>query len=203
LYFHRGFLSKLQKINKLNNLTDTIKFFKEAVKTLKTSGTVMPSSSFLSKKMLQNIHFASADIIVELGPGNGAITKFILRKSHPTATLICFEINDNFYKTLIKIEHSQLIVIKASAENLNEELRKIGVSEVNYIISSLPLTIIPEKITDVILTQSYQLLKTNGTFTQYQYSLSNLKKLKLFFRDSISLKFELLNFPPAFIYLFM
>ena len=92
-------------------------------------------------------------------------------------------------------------MIKASAENLNEELRKIGVSEVNYIISSLPLTIIPEKITDVILTQSYQLLKTNGTFTQYQYSLSNLKKLKLFFRDSISLKFELLNFPPAFIYL--
>ncbi len=182
-------------------MTDTIKFFKEAVKTLKTSGTVMPSSSFLAKKMLQNIHFASADIIVELGPGNGAITKFILRKLHLTATLICFEINDNFYKTLIKIEHSQLIVIKASAENLNEELRKIGVSEVNYIISSLPLTIIPEKITDVILTQSYQLLKTNGTFTQYQYSLSNLKKLKLFFRDSISLKFELLNFPPAFIYL--
>jgi phospholipid N-methyltransferase len=182
-------------------LTDTIKFFKEAIKTLKTSGTVMPSSSFLAKKMLQNIYFASADIIVELGPGNGAITKFILRKLHPTATLICFEINDNFHKTLTKIKHSQLIVLKVSAENLKEELHKLGVSEVNYIISSLPLTIIPEKITDVILTQSYQVLKPNGTFTQYQYSLSNLKKLKLFFRNSISLKFEFLNFPPAFIYL--
>lgn len=181
-------------------MTDTIKFFKEAIKTLKTSGTLMPSSSFLANTMLQNIHFASADIIVELGPGNGAITKFILRKLHPSATLICFEINDNFYEILAKIEHSQLIVLKASAENLEEELMKLGVSEVNYIVSSLPLTIIPEQITDVILTQSYQVLKPNGTFTQYQYTLSNLKKLKIYFKDSISLKFEFLNFPPAFIY---
>ena len=71
-------------------MTDTIKFFKEATKTLKTSSTIIPSSFFLTKKMLQNIHFASADIIVELGPGNGAITKFILRKLHPTATINLF-----------------------------------------------------------------------------------------------------------------
>ncbi|MDB4170579.1 ribosomal RNA adenine dimethylase [Polaribacter sp.] len=182
-------------------MTDKIKFFKEAIRTLKTSGTVMPSSSFLAKKMLRNIHFASADIIVEFGPGNGAITKFILRKLNPTALLICFEINENFYKTLTEIKHSQLIVLKSSAENLEEELHKLGVSEVNYIISSLPLSMLPEKITDVILTQSYQVLRSNGTFTQYQYSLSNRKKLKLFFRNAISLKFEFLNFPPAFIYL--
>lgn len=151
--------------------------------------------------MLQNIHFDSADIIVELGPGNGAITKFILQKLHPTATLICFEINENFHKTLSEIKHSQLIVLKSSAENLEEELLRLGIHEVNYIVSSLPLTIIPEKITNVILSQSYQVLKPNGTFTQYQYSLSYFKKLKQFFRHSISLKFELLNFPPAFIYL--
>ena len=201
LYFHITFFSKVQKVKKINNLTDTIKFFREAIKTLKTSGTVMPSSSFLAKKMLQNIHFDSADIIVELGPGNGAITKFILRKLHPTATLICFEINENFHKTLSEIKHSQLIVLKSSAENLEEELLRLGIHEVNYIVSSLPLTIIPEKITNVILSQSYQVLKPNGTFTQYQYSLSYFKKLKQFFRHSISLKFELLNFPPAFIYL--
>ncbi|MDA9339379.1 methyltransferase [Polaribacter sp.] len=181
-------------------MTDTIKFFKEAIKTLKTSGTIMPSSSFLAKKMLQNIHFASADFIVELGPGNGAITKFILKKLHPKALLICFEINNEFYKALTKITHSQLIVINASAENLEEELHKLGVYEVNYIISSLPLTIIPEKITAAILNQSYKLLKKNGTYNQYQYSLTYRKKLTAFFRDSISIKFELLNFPPAFIY---
>lgn len=184
----------------MNTLTDRIKFFKVAVKTLKTSGTIMPSSSFLAKRMLQNIDFASADFIVELGPGNGVITKFILRKLHPEAKLICFEINDNFYNDLKEIQHSQLILIKASAEKIEEELQKLGISEVNEIISSLPLTIIPKKITDVILKQSYKVLKRKGTFIQFQYSLTYLKKLKVFFKDSISLKFEFLNFPPAFIY---
>ena len=168
---------------------------------MKTSGTIIPSSRFLVKKMLHEIDFSKADVIVELGPGNGVITKNILKKLHATAILICFEINENFHKTLSEIKHSQLIVLKSSAENLEEELLKLGIHEVNYIVSSLPLTIIPEKITNVILSQSYQVLKPNGTFTQYQYSLSYFKKLKQFFRHSISLKFELLNFPPAFIYL--
>jgi phospholipid N-methyltransferase len=181
-------------------LTDRIKFFKEAIKTLKTSGTVMPSSRFLAKKMLQNINFSTTDLIVELGPGNGAITKVILKKLHPKAKLVCFEINDNFYEYLSELKHPQLIVIKASAENIVIELQKLGFSKANYIISSLPLTIIPEDVTNVILKQSHKVLHPDGTFTQYQYSLTYFKKLKSVFKDTISLKFEFLNFPPAFIY---
>ena len=41
-------------------------------------------------------HIFKADVIVELGPGNGAITKYITENLSPTARLICFEINDNF-----------------------------------------------------------------------------------------------------------
>jgi phospholipid N-methyltransferase len=78
-------------------LSSRIKFFKEALKNLKTLGTVMPSSSFLSKRMLREIDFSQAEVIVELGPGNGAITKYIIEQLSPIARLICFEINNNFY----------------------------------------------------------------------------------------------------------
>ncbi len=175
-------------------------FFKEAVKNYKTSGTVAPSSKYLAKKMLKEIDFSNAKVIIELGPGNGAITNTILNKIEPNSILICFEINDAFYKELKKIKHPQLIVIKASAENMCKEIKKLGYNEVNYIVSSLPLTIIPKEVSYNILLESYRLLNNKGLFIQYQYSLTYYKKLKGVFGDNIQLSFEPLNFPPAFIY---
>lgn len=181
-------------------MTNRINFFKEAVKSLKTSGTVTPSSRFLAKRMLSKINFSSAEVLVELGPGNGVITKQILKKLNKKATLVCFEINDNFYKQLLKIKHKQLVVLKVSAEEIDKELQKLGFSKADHIISSLPLTIIPDAVSDAILQKSHQVLKLEGTFIQYQYSLTYYKKLKNVFSEAISLEFEPLNFPPAFLY---
>lgn len=167
---------------------------------MKTSGTITPSSRFLAKKMLSDIDFENANVLVELGPGNGAITRKILDKMHKDAVLICFEINDIFYQELKKIKNTQLVVLNASAENVQEELQKLGHSKSCHIISSLPLSIIPDGISDKILYSSFSSLETNGTFIQYQYSLTYFKKLKKVFKESISLGFEVLNIPPAFIY---
>lgn len=177
-----------------------LNFFKEAVKNYKTSGTVVPSSRFLADKMLKEIDFSKARVIVELGPGNGAITHSILKKVNSSAVVICFEINDAFYEELKEINHPQLIVLKSSAEKIKEEIEKLGYDKADHIISSLPLTIIPKKISSNILLESYRFLKTNGMFIQYQYSLTYYKKLKEVFGKNIALSFEPLNFPPAFVY---
>lgn len=181
-------------------MTDRINFFKEALGNLKTLGTITPSSRFLSRKMLSKIDFENSDVIVELGPGSGAITKHILPQLKPNAKLICFEINDRFYNQLQNFNHSQLEVLKVSATNLIPELAKKGIHKVDHIISSLPLTNIPDDITNTILKNSYEALSTEGTFIQFQYSLTYHKKLKRVFEDEISLGFEVLNIPPAFIY---
>lgn len=181
-------------------MLNRIKFFREAIKNLETLGTFTPSSRFLSKKMLRKIDFDKVEVLVELGPGNGAITKFILKKLPPKAKLICFEINDNFYHQLQKLNHPQLIVLKVSAENVELELQKLNFNKACHIISSLPLAIIPEDTSSQILEESFKVLSLNGTFTQYQYTLSYYKKLKQVFNEWISLDFELLNIPPAFIY---
>jgi phospholipid N-methyltransferase len=187
-------------INKRFLLSSRIKFFKEALKNLKTLGTLIPSSRFLSKRMLRDIDFSNTDVIVELGPGNGAITKYIIENLSPKARLICFEINHNFYSQLKEQRHPQLIVLNISAEKIADELKKLNINKVNCIISSLPLTIIPEEVSDEILEKSFDVLEENGTFIQYQYSLSYFKKLKKVFKESILLEFEPLNIPPAFIY---
>ncbi|WP_299105491.1 rRNA adenine N-6-methyltransferase family protein [uncultured Tenacibaculum sp.] len=181
-------------------MSKKIQFFKEAVKSYKTSGTVAPSSRFLAKRMLKQINFSKAEVIVELGPGDGAITKRILKKIQSNTVLVCFEINDAFYKELKEINHPQLIVLKSSAEDIRKELSKLGYTKVDYIVSSLPLTIIPKEISSNILRECYNSLNINGLFIQYQYSLTYYKKLKKVFGDFIELDFEPLNFPPAFVY---
>ncbi|MEQ6123528.1 rRNA adenine N-6-methyltransferase family protein [Pseudotenacibaculum sp. MALMAid0570] len=181
-------------------MTNRYNFFKIAIKNIKTSGTITPSSRFLAKKMLRKIDFSKAEIIVELGPGNGKITKKILSKLNSKAKLICFEINDHFYNELKKIEHSQLIVLNKSAETVKEELEKLGYSKSCHIVSSLPLTNIPDAISQSILHNSYASLEENGTFVQYQYTPTYFKKLKKVFHKGMTLDFEVLNVPPAFIY---
>ncbi|SNR13927.1 class I SAM-dependent methyltransferase [Tenacibaculum jejuense] len=178
-----------------------LNFFKEAVLTAKTSGTITPSSRFLAEKMLKGINFNNINLIVELGSGNGVITKHILDKLQPNNHLICFEINEMFYQELLKIEHPQLTVLNTSAEFLIAEIQKQGFKNVDSIISSLPLSIIPKEISQNILNESYKSLNSNGTYVQFQYTLDYYKKLKkLFGKENVRLKFEALNIPPAFIY---
>ena len=186
---------------KASILSNKYLFVKEALKSYKTSGTIVPSSRFLAKKMLKRINFSSANVIVELGPGNGAFTKDILKKMDSKTTLVCFEINDTFYEELKLIKHPNLKVIKASAEFLDVELAKIGYTKVDHIISSVPLSILPKPLSTAILKQSYAVLKSKGLFVQYQYSLGYYEELReLFLKQNISLSFEPINVPPAFIY---
>ena len=91
-------------------------------------------------------------------------------------------------------------MVKSSAEKIEEELNKLNFDKTCHIISSLPLTIIPEEVTNEILKKSFHVLENKGTFIQFQYSLRYFKKLKNVFNQSISLDFEPLNFPPAFVY---
>lgn len=193
-------LFKYTKRNHNSILNKKIDFFKEAVKNIKTSGTVVPSSRFLANNILKSIDFENAKVIVELGPGNGAITKHLLKRIKSDTKLICFEINDVFYKDLKKIKNPQLFVVNESAELIKSVVYKQGFDEVDYIVSSLPLAILPSELTHTILDNSYAILKAKGQFLQFQYSLSYYSKLKEFFGGNITLGFEPINFPPAFIY---
>lgn len=177
-----------------------INFLKESLKSLKTSGTLFPSSRFLATKLLQGIDFDKADLIVEFGPGNGKITKDILQHLQPDGKLIVFEINDSFYNELLKIKDTRLIVVKQSADLVIEVIKQHGFETVDYIVSSLPLTNIPKPITDSILENAYKSLNPKGYFFQYQYSLTYYSALKDTFKGNVSLGFEPLNIPPAFVY---
>jgi phospholipid N-methyltransferase len=181
-------------------MTAQLSFFKEALKTIKSSGAIVPSSKWLTQRIVNAIDCKHAKVVVELGAGNGVFTKKLLSKLSDDSQLIVFEINDLFYNKLLQINDSRLTVLKYSAEDLQEILQKRHLEKVDYIISSLPLTNMSKTVADKILEESYNSLNDKGVFLQYQYSLGFYSKLKSTFKGKINVSFELLNLPPAFLY---
>jgi phosphatidylethanolamine/phosphatidyl-N-methylethanolamine N-methyltransferase len=175
-------------------------FLKQFFKDKRMVGAMRPSSRFLSEKMLRPIDFEQAEVIVELGPGTGVFTKEILRKMKPNASLLVFELNDEFFKQIShEIKDPRAILIHDSAEHIDVYLKKHQLSEADYVVSSLPLAVFPQQLKQNILEKSYDCLKVGGKYIQFQYSLNAKKMLKSKFHK-MNITFTPLNFPPAFVY---
>jgi phospholipid N-methyltransferase len=175
-------------------------FLKQFWQEKKMVGAMSPSSKYLAHKMLKNIDFKKAKVIVELGPGTGVFTKKILEFMQPDAKLLVFELNDTFYEFLKEeIIDERMILIHDSAEFIQKYLAEAGFIHTDYVISSLPLAVFPNKLKTNIINTSYETLKNHGKYIQFQYSLNSKRILEDRF-DAVHLAFTPLNFPPAFVY---
>jgi phospholipid N-methyltransferase len=167
--------------------------------SLRTSGTIMPSSRFLVNRLLAGIDFAQATTIVELGVGTGCVTREILRRMRRDARLISLEINPAFIEMGRRIHDARLTLRNACASDLLGVLDAEGVDAVDAVVSSLPLRIMDQGLVDRILDVSRDALRPDGRFHQYQYSLSHYEKLAHRYAD-VDVRFTVRNTPPAFVY---
>lgn len=183
-------------------LKSKVDFLKEGLKNLMTVGAVARSSQFLCEEMTSAVNFDTAIYLVEIGAGDGVITKHILEKMRPDAKLLSFEVNDTFIEILKEIQDPRFILIHDSAENIEKHvlLHFQRPESVDAIISALPFVLIPEELTQRILDACKASLKKGGLFIQYHYSMV-LKKLYKKVFGNVQTLFEPLNIPPAFIFI--
>lgn len=175
-------------------------FFSQFIKDSREVGAVAPSSKSLGRKICSYIDFDKADLILELGPGNGVFTKLILERMKPNAKLVVFETNKPFCDFIeASIKDERLILVNDSAEKIGEYLSKMGLGKVNYVVSSLPYTVFPKEVKNKILDECVEWMHKDAMYLQFQYSLNAKGLLKEKF-DVVSYTFSLLNIPPAFVY---
>ncbi len=182
-----------------NPVKKKVEFLSEFLKKGRKVGSVTPSSRFLVKKMVDPIDWEHSNCIIELGPGNGVITREILKKMRKDGKLLAFEINESFCEDLRAIGDERLIVINDSAEKLAEYLEKYQIAKADHVVSSLPFAIIPRETEYSIMRAIAKVLSRKGVYTQFQYSLASYRKLKGIFK-SVKLNFTPYNIPPAFVF---
>ncbi|MGH7238683.1 MAG: class I SAM-dependent methyltransferase, partial [Candidatus Saccharimonadales bacterium] len=106
-----------------------------AIKNIRQTGSIVPSSAFLVKKMIRNIDFNRKMNILELGAGTGVITREVLNRMSDHSVLYSYENNVTLINTLESINDSRLIL---KAENVSG-LHMLQNNYFDVVISSLPL----------------------------------------------------------------
>ena len=163
-------------------------------------GSIVPSSRFLIRQLLEPVDWEQARVIVEYGPGVGVITSEVLRRMRPDAMLIAIETNPAFVSYLrSSFQDERLHVVQASAEAVDEILRRFGQSSASYVISGIPFSTIPAPVRENILRKTCEVLKPGGSFLVYQFSSRVLQDLERIFRY-VRRKFEPLNVLPAHLF---
>jgi phospholipid N-methyltransferase len=164
-------------------------------------GSIVPSSRFLIKQLLEPIDFARARVIVEYGPGVGGITTEVLRRMRPDGALIAIEMNPDFVSYLRgSITDHRLHVVEGSAASVEDVLRRCGHQRADYIISGIPFSTIPAPTRERILRKTRDVLEPHGAFLVYQFSTRVLQDLKRIF-GYVGRRFEPLNVLPAHLFI--
>jgi phospholipid N-methyltransferase len=181
--------------------SNTLLFARNFFRHPRMLGSIIPSSRFLIKQLLQPINWNRARVIVEYGPGVGNITGEVLRHMRSDAALIAIEMNPDFVSYLRgSIADPRLRVVQGSAADVEEILRRAGCGRADYIISGIPFSTIPAPVREIILQKTRDVLDPGGAFLVYQFSTRILQDLKRIF-GYVGRKFEPLNVLPAHLFI--
>lgn len=190
---------RLAARNFTRTMQQRLEFLRESLRNLRATGSVAPSSRFLCRRIVAKIDPAQARVVVELGPGDGVITHYILERLPADARLIVFEINGAFVEKIrTRFDDKRLTVIHDSAEHMGRHFEAMGVEKVDYFISGIPFVMLPETLSKRIIAVCRRWLKKSGQFVQFHYS----PLLVSFYRRSfgnVRVEFIPLNLPPALI----
>ena len=180
-------------------LNGRLVFIKEFLKHPLQIGSIIPSSRYLERRIVEAAGAASVDVIVELGPGTGGVTRAMLRAMPRHARLLSLEINPTFNKLVGKIKDHRLIAHLGSASDLREIIAQYGLNPPNAIVSGIPFSTMSPSVGSKILETVSSLLPPNGRFVAYQVK-NQVAILGRPFLGTGQISTEFLNIPPMRIF---
>jgi phospholipid N-methyltransferase len=187
-----------------NTLKTHLHFLWAALVKQQQMGAIVPSQRFLVNRMIAPVPEDYQGQIIELGAGSGALTQRLAARC-PTARILACEIN----RSLARVNRSNLAaagvhsgrveVVADSAENVLAQLGRRSSPKPDFIISGIPLGNLDARQTLAIIDAVRDTLRPGGMFIQFQYFLTDRKKIRARFAR-LRTEPVFLNFPPAFVY---
>jgi phospholipid N-methyltransferase len=174
-------------------------FFQEFLKHPLQIGSVIPSSRFLEKRILEASRVACAETIVELGSGNGGTTRAILNEMPRRARLLSIEINPHLHATVSRIADERLIAHLGNACELKGILDRYAMARPEVVISGIPFSTMSQRSGYQVVEAISSLLAPKGRFVAYQVT-KRVAELCRPIMGSGQMEVELLNIPPVRVY---
>jgi phospholipid N-methyltransferase len=170
-------------------------------------GAVLPSSRHLARRLLEGHDLEHGAIVVELGPGTGAITRHIEKRLGPATRCLALEL-DAQASRLLQRRHPRVTVINDSAENLGRHLTDHGAERAESIISGIPWAAMSPSLQRTMLAGLAGKLAPGGRFSTFTYIQSPHTRKGAACAQLLQQLFARVqrsptvwrNFPPAFVY---
>jgi len=182
-------------------------FLAEFIQRPLATGSLIPSSSYLAKMIVQQAVLSDTDTVIEYGPGTGVFTDYILRELGQQSKFAAIEINPRLAATFRTV-HPNVRLFEDSVENVRAICDSMQVETVDCVISGLPWAFFSKSTQVAVLDQMMRVLRPGGRFVTFGYWQSlalpagrNLAALLPTYFTTVSRSPTVwLNVPPAFVY---
>lgn len=186
-------------------MNENIQFLQAFLKNPLKVGSITPSSPELAQKMVDDIRPNEKSVVLELGVGTGAITKFLREIVPDEKSYLGIELDKDLVKSLKK-NFPELKIVRGNACDTFSIYQKTGFSKVGYIICCLPFVSLPNEIGERILSEIDKFMEQGCVFRTFQYAhgyyFPSAIKLREHMRDRYgkAKKSQLIvkNVPPAY-----
>lgn len=150
-------------------MNENIEFFQAFLKNPAKVGAIAPSSPELAQKMIEGIAPNAENIILELGVGTGAITKFVSDVVLDEKSYLGIELDKDLVKHLKK-NFPDLRIVRGNALEAAALHKKSGLGKVGFIICCLPFVSIPNDVGEKILLEVDKFMEDGCVFRTFQYA---------------------------------
>jgi phosphatidylethanolamine/phosphatidyl-N-methylethanolamine N-methyltransferase len=157
----------------MSKLGEYAVFLREARKTFRTTGAILPSSRFLANKAVSILNGLPPNArILEAGPGTGAVTEYILRKLRPGDTLVLAEIHDKFCAELRRRLDSdpKWTPYRHQVEVFHGPIQEMDRNEkFNAIICGIPFNSFSPELADEVFGDLFKRLLPGAQLSNFEY----------------------------------
>lgn len=156
---------------------------------------VMPSSRPLAEALCREVDPDTAQTIVELGAGTGAVTSVACQRSHPQSRIIALEIDLQF-AAILRRRCPRAEVVTGDVRDLESHLAERNVTRIDLMICCLALPALPRQANAALL----QCLARRGPQACFtQLTLVPLVYRRMYTRlfDDVRFRMVFRNFPPG------
>ncbi|QQS31789.1 MAG: hypothetical protein IPM50_08845 [Acidobacteriota bacterium] len=186
-------------------MKEKVKFLQAFLKNPLKVGAIMPSSPDLAAQMLAGIVPDDHHIVLELGVGTGAITKFLRDMIPSKDSYLGLELDANLVKELNKT-FPDMHIVQGNAAEAYKIHAESGLGKVRYLVCCLPFVSLPKEVSESVLVEIEKFMDEGCELRIFQYAHGYFLPPAVRLRDMLKKRYGsehrsplvMNNVPPAY-----
>ncbi|MFN2500466.1 MAG: class I SAM-dependent methyltransferase [Pyrinomonadaceae bacterium] len=186
-------------------MRENLQFLQAFLKNPLKVGAITPSSPELAAEMLSGIEPDDNNIVLELGVGTGAITRYLRDIIPSKDSYLGIELDPRLVRTLNKNFPSLNITCGNAADAFSIH-KASGLGNVRYLVCCLPFVSLPKEVSDQVLNEIEKFMDAGCELRIFQYAHGYYLPPAIKLREFLKVRYGksrrsplvLKNVPPAF-----